>query len=385
MKDTSLLLSSDDRSASQAKWWRFKHDNFLRGRPDLLKELKKTNQANQIASQQEIDNLKEEVSYLRAEMGRLSAVVQQMSSVLKQVTGHDYAVNEPLNKKRKLMPDCTSSSVLIEDGPVQLLQPSLNMNGCDSAIHPERASDAELLLEDIPLEYQPGSLSPLNETLERSISADFVESMFDFANDDTDTHPSSSSIFNHVDAQPDSTGSSTTAAQPDSTSSSSIFNRSVSVSHSDCHDATTSQSNQLDPELSSKLEDAVSMLPKSLQASFVERIVEKIASPETYQKHVDAVSVLATAAAIEAQNQTLLSNTQDTSTLSMKNQTNSTLPVAAAALGAFLAKYGSASTTGDGNPDGNPDSHKNVTVAKHQQVSRPTLQRQSSPQSPRKH
>jgi len=366
VKDTNLLLSSDDFGASQAKWWRFKHDNFLRGRPDLLKELKKTNQANQIASQQEIENLKGEVSYLRSEIGRLSAVVQQMSSVLKQVTGHDSSADEPLNKKRKLMPYCTSSSVLIEDGPAQLLEPSLNVNGCDSAIHPERASDEELLLEDIPLEYQPGSVSPLNEKLERSISADFVESMFDFANDDNETRPisaSSPSIFNHADAQPDSTGSSTTAAQPDLTSSSSVFNRSVSVSHSDCHSATTSQSNQLDPELSSKLEDAVSMLPKSLQASFVERIVEKIASPETYQKHVDAVSVLATAAAIEAQNQTLLSNTQDTGTLSMKNQANSTLPVAAAALGAFLAKYGSASAPGDGNPDSNPDSHKNVSAA----------------------
>lgn len=62
---------------------------------------------------------------------------------------------------------------------------------------------------------------------------------------------------------------------------------------------------RLDPELSSKLENAVSMLPKALQESFVERIVEKIASPEAYEKHVDAVSVLATAAAIEAQNQTM--------------------------------------------------------------------------------
>jgi hypothetical protein len=103
--------------------------------------------------------------------------------------------------------------------------------------------------------------------------------------------------------------------------------------------------------LSSKLEAAVSELPKSLQESFVERIVEKIASPEAYQKHVDAVSVLATAAAIEAQNQTMRNDgAKDKSKLSLQNQSEMTLPVAAAALGAFLTKYGVASASGDSNP-----------------------------------
>lgn len=116
---------------------------------------------------------------------------------------------------------------------------------------------------------------------------------------------------------------------------------------------------QLDPKLSAKLNNAVSMLPKPLQESFVERIVVNIASPDAYRKHVDAVSVLATAAAIEAQNQTMICNTQtdvpmrdgneNSDKLSMSIQSEATLPIAAAALGAFLAKYGNAS--GDDNPN----------------------------------
>lgn len=336
VKEQNILIS-DDHDEDQSKWWRFKHENFRRGRPDLLHEMKKSNQVV-AADQQDVDNLKQEVSYLRAEMGKLSAVVQQMFGMLHQVTGRDPSVAEPSNKKRKFVADF-ASSIPVEVVSTQLFEPSLT--GCDDAIHPERASDADLLLEDIPVEYQSGSVSPLREKVKRSVSSEFVESMFDFVKDD-----STASDNGSVDP------SYSTSPQPDSANSCSIYNR--SVSHSD----DSHQTNQLDPELSAKLENAVSMLPKSLQESFVERIVEKIASPEAYQKHVDAVSVLATAAAIEAQNQTMRSNapynasridgSEHTRQLSMKNQSDTTLPVAAACLGAFLAKYSNAPAPGDG-------------------------------------
>lgn len=292
---------------------------------DLLKELKKTNH-NVAADQQEVENLKKEVSYLRAEMGRLSAVVHQMSTMLHQVTG------SAENKKRKLSADHVSSSFLVEDGPLPMLEPSSELNEYNGTIHPEIASDADLLMEDIP-EYQPGSVSPLNKQEQRSISAEFVESMFDLDRHDS-TYSDDSCVCPSHGSDP----------QPE-LAPSSVFNR--SVSH--CDDSL--QPNHLDPMLSSKLEAAVSELPKSLQESFVERIVEKIASPEAYQKHVDAVSVLATAAAIEAQNQTMRNDgAKDKSKLSLQNQSEMTLPVAAAALGAFLTKYGVASASGDSNP-----------------------------------
>jgi len=321
------LLIADDQKESQSKWWRFRHDNFRRGRLDLLKELKKPNH-NVAADQQEVENLKKEVSHLRAEMGRLSAVVHQMTTMLHQVTG-----SVDSNKKRKLSADQVSSSFLVEDGPLPMLEPSWELNECDGTIHPEMASDADLLMEDIP-EYQPGAVSPLNKQEQRSISAEFVESMFDLDRQD-------STISNDSYVGP-SHGSD---PQPELAPSSFLFNRSVSQ----CDDSL--QPDRLDPMLSSKLEAAVSELPRSLQESFVERIVMKIASPEAYRKHVDAVSVLATAAAIEAQNQTLRNDgAKDKSKLSMQNQSEMTLPVAAAALGAFLTKYGSASASDNSNP-----------------------------------
>jgi len=339
IKSDSIRLPEDEDESS--KWWRFKHENFLRGRPDLLKEIRKANQVN-AADQQEVDKLKEEVSFLRAEMSRMSDMVQQMAGVLSQMSGHDFPTDGSSNKKRKFEADCVSSA----PAPVSSVVPMLMTSGsvptmaeCDDVLHPDVSlldplvSDEDLLVEDIqPLEYQPGMVTPPTEKIQRSQSADIIESMFDFVKSD--------------DA--------IACAPPDSVNSASMYNRSVSYSDDNY------QSGQLDPKLSAKLNHAVSMLPKSLQDCFVERIVENIASPEAYQKHQDAVSVLATAAAIEAQNQTMLSNTQvdtpqndgsNNSRLSMDNQSEITLPVAAAALGAFLAKYGNSNADGT-NPSG---------------------------------
>jgi len=388
IRTDKILLSKEEER--QSKWWRFKHENFLRGRPDLLRELKKTNQLPQIENDQEIENLKQEVSHLRAEMGKLSAVVHQMSSMLQQGTGCDTSSDGPLHKKRKFVADHGSSPVLTADGPMQWLEPLLNLNGCEEdALHPESASDADLLLEDAPVAHQPGLVPPLDVKVRRSTSADFVESMFDLDKNDTTvsndvstdssfgavaspistdwspvcdrsvSHGDDSASRNQLDLElaskledavsllPESLQASFvfdggTDAQPDSTNSSSVFNRSVSQS-----DVSTSQ-NQLESELASKLEDAVSLLPKSLQASFVERLVETIVSPESYRKHVDAVSVLATAAAIDAQNRAALRDasegmpqSDETESASGLSANRHTLPVAAAALGAFLAAYGS--------------------------------------------
>jgi len=342
IKSDSIRLSDDEDES--LKWWRFKHEHFIRGRPDLLTQIRKANQVN-AADQQEVDKLKEEVSALRDDLSRMSDMVHRMAGVLSQVSGRDFSVEGPVNKKRKFEPDHVGS-VLVASDSIPFFDKSLR--DCDQAMHPEVSlldplvSDQDLLLEDILLECHQGTVTPPAEKIQRTQSADMVESMFDFVKtESTDSDIPSSSQANLL-------------AQPDSVNSSSIFNRSVSTTEE------ASQPEQLDPALSVKLNNAVSMLPKSLQESFVERIVENIANPEAYQKHVDAVSVLATAAAIEAQNQTLISNTQaDTpqlegpksARLSMDNQSQMTLPVACAALGAFLVKYGNASSDGS-NPPG---------------------------------
>ena len=315
IKNDSVRIHDEDDEAN--KYWRFKHEFFLRGRPDLLKEIRKSSHTN-VADQQEVDKLKEEVHYLTGEMRKLSSMVHQMSQVIHQMNGGAAAITtvpssvpsyttvptySPINnKKRKLNADN-----ILSMPSYQSLGHSLD--GCDDALQSEvelldpMVSDADLLVDEFPLVHKTT----------RCESADLVEEMFDFIQDDEKSH----------------VGLSANSLSPDKVNSG-CLNRSVSQCGSD--ESVTQIQNDIDPKLSEKLNRALSMLPKTLQESFVERMVDTIANPDSYQKHVDAVSVLATAAAIEAENHEHQPGSASANAV----------PIAAAALGAFLTKYGNA-------------------------------------------
>jgi len=316
IKNDSVRIHEDDDE--QNKFWRFKHEFFLRGRPDLLKEIRKSSQIN-AADQQEVDKLKEEVHYLKGEVGKLSSIVQQMAHTIRQLNGGEQhpaptmsaPSYEPVQKKRRFDAENVLSM------PVNQ---TYSLDGCDEQ-HPgvelldPMVSDADLLVEDFPV------FQPVNKP-QRCESADLVEDMFDFVQDE-----------GKVDV--------VNSLAPDQVNSS-CLNRSVSYNGSD--ESVSQDQNKVDPKLSEKLNNALSMLPKTLQETFVERMVDTIANPESYQKHVDAVSVLATAAAIEAENH----EQQPASTNA------NAVPIAAAALGAFLTKYGNAM---EGNVSAGGDVH----------------------------
>jgi len=303
IKNDSVRIHEDDDETQ--KFWRFKHEYFLRGRPDLLKEIRKSSQIN-AADQQEVDKLKDEVHYLKGEVGKLSSIVQQMAHTIRQLNGGSAAPTtssvptyEPVQKKRRFDADNVISMPASQ---------TYSLDGCDEH-HPgvelldPMVSDADLLVEDFPV------FQPVNKA-QRCESADLVEDMFDFVQDD-----------GKVDV--------VNSLAPDQVNSG-YLNRSVSYNGSD--ESVSHDQYKVDPKLSEKLNTALSMLPKTLQETFVERMVDTIANPESYQKHVDAVSVLATAAAIEAENH----EQQPASTNA------NAVPIAAAALGAFLTKYGNA-------------------------------------------
>jgi len=191
----------------------------------------------------------------------------------------------------------------------------------DHLLEPSPVSDADLFLKEIPS-------SDFMPTMDKCTSEDFVSSMLDF-DEYGDVHH---------DTVPLPVNSSE-CIQPDAVNSASFVNRSVSTSEgsSVTHDEKIHE--ELDPALSQKLNNAISTLPKPLQNTFVERIVENITNPDAYKKHIEAVSVLATAAAIEAQS----TSSGEGEDISAENHLDTTLPIAAAALGAYLTKYGEAS------------------------------------------
>ena len=76
IKNDSIRVLEDDDAAHS--WWRFKHEKFLRGRPDLLKEIKKASQIN-AADQEEVNRLKDEVSYLKNMVESMALQFQQIT------------------------------------------------------------------------------------------------------------------------------------------------------------------------------------------------------------------------------------------------------------------------------------------------------------------
>jgi hypothetical protein len=358
-KNEGIRLDDVDEETA-SKYWRFKHDLFLRGRPDMLCQIKKANQTSAV-EREEVDELKKEVEVLKEQVEMLMGVVKKMSGCDPLVGG---SLHKSCNKKRKLekdapvhqhhqAPDNVGSLpplLPMEDSSVETIEEALN--DCDvtspnvSLLDP-LISDADLLVEDFPTVYQPSSVPPLSSgKVKRSRSVDFVESMFDFVNENPSLMNSNCQDY-----------------FPESVNSNTVF-------HNEPSKVNTAISQQMDPILSEKLNNALAMLPKNLQEAFVTRIVENLMNPDAFQKHVEAVSVLATAAAIEAQNQTMISNSNAepvtprsdcdegssnsnrSEKLSMDGkQSEMTLPVAAAALGAYLAKYGQATGGEDGNGD----------------------------------
>jgi len=298
-------------------WSSFSHDNFRRGREDLLRTIKKANQID-VVDREEVEKLRDEVGYLRKEMGRMAAVLEQMSQHI--IGGQGMHVpHGPPTKRIKIEPDCVGSSV----PPL----PNLDENNYDARYENDllepNVIDHDQLMDD-------SLFVPPEQGMKKCTSADFIESMLDLDGID-EPH-----FRDHDDAAlpPHLYSGKFLPEEVNSSVPQQTHGYEVSISNS-----VSNSSNELDPALAKKLTDAVANLPESLQATFVERIVERIASPDEYKKHVEAVAVLADAAAIEAQN----------SQKGRANAESGTDPdeprLAAAALGAYLAKYGSANAT----------------------------------------
>jgi hypothetical protein len=70
----------------ERKCWRFKHDNFRRGRPELLEEIKKGdhNAETGAVDIQEVDEMMREVTSLRSQIAALSADAKSLASFILQ-------------------------------------------------------------------------------------------------------------------------------------------------------------------------------------------------------------------------------------------------------------------------------------------------------------
>jgi hypothetical protein len=314
----------------ESKYWRFRHEKFLRGRPDLLGDIRKAN-STESPDKQEVDALKYEVKVLKSRMVDMAGDIDRLASLVKEMmtVQQSQEVNslylEPGSKKRKVQPQMPSpvKSLPQQGAPVVPLHVS-------SLPDPSSINDAELFMDEEPMDYEsnyvPGSITPL-------VQNDRFDSLGAITSVDQDLLD----LFKEEIDQQDDLGTNETSPLPDITSS---LEKHVEI--------TSGQKKVLpDPKLVKKLHDSLTALPEPMQEVFVERLVATISDPEAFKDHVSAVTALATAASEEANKHTIAGKTVHDAENASNIAPDVALPLAAATLGAFLTQYSAALQNAD--------------------------------------
>lgn len=322
---TDPIRIRDQESGAEAKYWRFRHEKFLRGRPDMLNEIKKSNQIEP-AEKQEVDALKNEVRELKSQLAVMSKNMEQLAAMVggmmeQQKQANRYVQTSPSKKRRisvplpnqqmsvsKAMPPSPVKSHMI-DNSASSIQP----NSVTSLPDASTANDSDLFAEVPEIPLPPAASFTSKDFSKDSSLGSLVGSFSDYDEDLLATllalDDDSQNLLDKDKTEP---------KMPDTTMS--------------LPPSKSMQDGQVDAKLVEQLRHSLKNLPKNLQKLFVERLVNVIASPESFQNQVEAVSALAHAAAKEAKSR-LESGDNDT------NMEDNEL--ATAALGSFLAKYGS--------------------------------------------
>jgi len=318
---TDPIRIRDQESGAEAKYWRFRHEKFLRGRPDLLSEIKKSNQIEP-AEKQEVESLKNEVKDLKSQLSTMSKNMEQLAALVgtmmknqeEQRKQANRFVQSPPSKKRRISVSIPNQHMSISKevppSPVKSIQP-LSVTSLPDA---STANDSDFYTKvpEIPL---PPASPFVTKDFSKDISmGSIVGSLNDYdedllatllALDDDDE--------NIIDK------SKTETEVPDTTMS--------------LPPPKSMQEGPVDAKHVEQLRYALNNLPTKLQELFVERLVNAIASPESFQKQVEAVTALARAAAQEAKTNGNVSE-----------QNEQSVELATAALESFLARYGTNNT-----------------------------------------
>lgn len=361
IKIDSIKLNQSEEDI-ESKFWRFRHDRFRSGRPDWLQDIKKTNHSLVSPDmQQQVDTLKNEVNHLKGRITTMNNNMNSMSTEIKQLKSlvdtllterksrvpevyrsHSLAENdkirgsewEPAGAPTKIEIKPVSSVVEVKPSIKGIPEITSGIKG-DLKRNTSNFDPADALVDDtdsvgtfdyesivLSKPFNAGKIVPLKNPSKRheslgSIEPQLVEDMFLRDNVEPEDGKMDILALPQMDSLPFAS------------------------------DAVNLSTTTVKSELVQKLHDAISLLPSDLQRLYVERLVATISNPEYYNEQVEAVKALARAAtdkSIQNIRLDMLTSNNNTSVSTSGEGTNVsvTVPLAAAALGAFLTQYGHA-------------------------------------------
>lgn len=248
--------------AETANFWRFRHEKFIRGKPELLIDIKRSNghQAgtvkkvipDTIKSKEEATVLKDEVTTLKQRIEAMTKNIDELTSMVQKVTLKQEGIADPescVGTKRKKL-DTVTESQIQPDAPVS----------STSAMEIEELSLDNSSFPPLPPTEVPSRSSSTTEN-SKLTDDDFVDQLFNqFGDDDNEM------VGLLEEPRTDS-------PQP----------------------TEDANENSPDPKLMKKLSDALALLPREMQEMIVDRLVTNIVGTESIEKNVTAASALSDA------------------------------------------------------------------------------------------
>lgn len=304
--------------AETANYWRFRHEHFLRGRPELLMEIKRSNSQSQEKTdvkvkgveekvvKSEVKGIRSDVDTLKDRIAKMSEEIENLTGMVKDITMKEKEVaqadgNAEVGQKRRKVTeymDHEDVETLTQDTPVKE-----GMDGIEftpTALFPSTQSKQEPA-------YTASSRPIFNrqESTSSAVSDDaFVDDLLnvfgDNAEQDTDMFEIERSIV-----------------PEDSTS---MSNPLVIQ-----EPQPQTNPNEPDPALMGKLSDALTVLPKDVQEMLVNKLINTITSSDALKAHIDAV------------NSEVKKEEDAQSTFQKQNP--EMIPLAAATLTAIISQY----------------------------------------------
>jgi len=107
------LKLTEAMDPEESKYWRFRHPSFLRGRPDLLIEIRKTSQHHGV-DEQEVLTLKQEVRDLKEQIASITTEMKRMASILQTLVIHNPSIDKssPAASSRKRKSDSIPDTIV---------------------------------------------------------------------------------------------------------------------------------------------------------------------------------------------------------------------------------------------------------------------------------